>query len=72
MRRGERASKRSSSRSIDADNCGNRVEIGHRQIQRLVSAFRAIKSVRLRRTIVSFAETVALAKTFRRHKRGDD
>jgi len=71
MRSGERAGKRSSSQKLKPRD-DDRVEIADRQIQRLVRAFRAIKSVRLRMNIVSFAESVALARTSRRHKRRQD
>jgi hypothetical protein len=71
MRSGERAGKRGSPQKIKPGN-GDRVEIADRQIQRLVRAFRAIKSVRLRMNIVSFAESVALARTLRRHSRRGD
>jgi hypothetical protein len=72
MRPGERASKRSSSQKIKPRNRDDGVEIGDRQLQRLVRAFRAIKSARLRTSIVSFAEAIALPKAVRRQRRRAD
>jgi hypothetical protein len=72
MRSGERTSKRTSSQDIKPRNRPDNVEIPDRQIQRLVRAFRSIRSVRVRAKIVSFAEAVALPGTFRRHRRRKD
>jgi hypothetical protein len=72
MRPGERASKRSSSRHIKPAGRGDRVEVPDRQVQRLVRAFSAIKSARLRTKILSFAEAVALPRTSRGRRRKSD
>jgi hypothetical protein len=66
MRPGERASKRSSSQRVKPGQSRDHLEVTDRQIQRLVRAFRAIRSARLRGTIVSFAETIGLPRKFRR------
>lgn len=68
MRRGERASKRNSSQNIKPRGRRDRVAIPDRQIQRLVRAFSAIQSARLRTKIVSFAEAIALPRPLRRNR----
>jgi hypothetical protein len=72
MRPGERASKRSSSRDMKPAGRGDRIDVSDRQVQRLVRAFSAIKSGRLRTKILSFAEAVALPRTSRRRQRKSD
>lgn len=71
MRPGERASKRSSSQSLKPRE-RDHVEVTDRQMQRLVRAFRAIRSLRLRASIVSFAEAIALPKRFYERGRRED
>jgi hypothetical protein len=68
MRPGERASKRSSLPKIKPLSRRDRIEVSDRQVQRLVRAFTAITSARLRTKIVSFAEAIALPRTLRRRK----
>ncbi|HYZ47463.1 MAG TPA: hypothetical protein VE567_01070, partial [Sphingomonas sp.] len=67
-----RASPRSSSQSIRPRTNRDLTEVTDRQMQRLVRAFRAIRSVRLRASIVSFAEAVALPKRFHGQRRKGD
>jgi hypothetical protein len=71
MRPGERAGKRSSSQTTKPRKRLDQIEVTDRQINRLVRAFSAIRSARLRMTIVSFAETIGLPKRYRRHRRRD-
>jgi hypothetical protein len=71
MRPGERARKRSSSQSLKPRE-RDHVEVTDRQMQRLVRAFRAIRSLRLRASIVSFAEAIALSKRFYGRRRRED
>jgi hypothetical protein len=72
MRSGQRAGKRSSSQRLKPGKGRDQIETTDRQINRLIRAFSAIPSPRLRMTIVSFAETIGLPKRYRRHRRRDD
>ena len=69
MRPNKRAGKRSSPQKLKRRTARDPVEMADSQILRLVRALRAIKSARLRRRIVSFAESITIpVRPYRRRK----
>ncbi len=68
---GERAMKRSSSATNKAHKPAER-ETTDREVQRLVRAFRAIRSARVRDNILGFTESISLRRGQRRGRRKAD
>jgi hypothetical protein len=68
---GERAMKRSPAASDKLRKPAER-DTSDREVQRLVRAFRAIRSARLRANILGFTESIALRRGQRRGRRKAD